>query len=341
MKFGIFNLVPATEPFERWLEFTRLAEASGFQHISVGDTPVRVMDASVTLTLLATHTSRVRFGPTISNPITRHPAVAAATYASLQALSGSRAFFGVGTGNSALRNLGMPPSTLAHLEAFVQTFRDLVTTGHAEFEGRPCVVPWAPEAAPEGVPVVMAANGPRSLELAGRIADGVIVGGGITPEVVEATWTRLERGTSAAGRQLDDIDVWFQADIWITDEEDPVGPMKDILASIGSRNFRATLEAKAVPDELVPAIRGFERDYAYAEHISQGNHNGALLDRHGLTDFFARRWLVAGTADQVAARLRELEASGVRQLHLPGLVPDPFRVVERLRDEVIPSLAPA
>lgn len=237
-----------------------------------------------------------------------------------------------------MRNLGLTPARLHEVEAFVAAVRDLVNEGRTTYDGRECVLPWAPDVAPGGVPVWMAANGPRSLHLAGRIADGVIVGGGVTPEIVELSLDRLEQGCKAVGRTLADLEVWFQADVLVTDDDDPVAGMKDILASIGSRNFRGTLEDKAVPARLADAIRTFEAKYHYEEHISEGGHNGRLLDELGLTDFFAERWLVSGSAGEVVERLEVIEASGVERLHLPALVPDRHELVRRLRADVLPHL---
>lgn len=340
MRFGMINVMPAEAPFEDWLRFTRAVEDAGFENVTVPDSQMRVMESTVSLALIAAHTSRIRFGPTISNPTTRHPGVAASSYASLQRVSKGRAFFGIGTGNSAVRGLGLAPAKLDELEAYVRAMRDLFRDGSTTYRGARCSLPWAPGAVPEGVPVYIAANAPRSLELAGRIADGVIVGGGVSPEVIDQSMNYLEQGAKRAGRRLEDIDLWFQAVVFIADsEQEAVDEMKDLLASIASRNFRATFEGKAVPPALQRAIRAMEREYEYEEQGAASGANGRLLDKYGLTEFFAERWLVGGTAQKVIERLKQLESRGICKVHIPGMVPDPFKLLVQIRDEIMPHFA--
>src|SRR5262249_57825183 len=76
---------------------------------------------------------------------------------------------------------------------------------------------WQVHRARRRVPIYLAAEGPRTLELAGRIADGVIVGLGLTPEVIALSLAAIERGARAAGRSLADVDVWWFAKTNVAD----------------------------------------------------------------------------------------------------------------------------
>ena len=98
------------------------------------------------------------------------------------------------------------------------------------------------------MPIYLAAEGPRTLELAGRVADGVIVGLGLTPEVVRLSLAAIERGARAAGRTLDDVDVWWFAKTSLADRrEEAIAPIKMALAASANHAFRFTLEGKGVP----------------------------------------------------------------------------------------------
>src|SRR5438552_16647990 len=70
-----------------------------------------------TMALCAQATRRVRVGPSVTNAITRHPAVAASGIATVDQIAPGRALFGIGSGDSALLNLAGRPSTLADLRA--------------------------------------------------------------------------------------------------------------------------------------------------------------------------------------------------------------------------------
>jgi 5,10-methylenetetrahydromethanopterin reductase len=294
---------------------------------------------SVNLGLLAASTSHIRFGVVVTNPVTRHPAVMASTFASVHLLSGERSWMGIGTGNNAVRNLGLRAARLAELEEFIHCFRQLIAVGRATYQGSECALPWPRAALSSPVPVLIAANGPRSLHLAGRVADGVIAGGGITPAAIDQQLTYIEQGARTAGRSMEDIDVWFQVVVSIADtHEQAITPAIDLLAAIGSRNFRSTFEGKQVPGTLESAIREFESAYRYAEHATSAGHNAELLTRFGLTEFFASLWLLGGTPIETLEQLRALKAHGATNIHvLP--VGDRALVTEVFATSIIPQLA--
>ena len=82
------------------------------------------------LTVAALNTSRVRLGPLVTNPLTRHLVVTASAMSSVDELSGGRAILGLGSGDSAIYTIGAPPATLAGLEDAMVTLGRL-TGGEA------------------------------------------------------------------------------------------------------------------------------------------------------------------------------------------------------------------
>ena len=84
-----------------YLDWITVAEDSGYDLAGYGDTQNLLPDAYVALTAMARRTSRIKLCTTVSNPVTRHPSVAASGFAALQQLSNGRAIFGIGTGDSA------------------------------------------------------------------------------------------------------------------------------------------------------------------------------------------------------------------------------------------------
>ena len=89
-----------------YLEWIEVVEACGYDLAGYGDTQNLLPDPYVALTAMAMRTSRVKLCTTVSNPMTRHPSVAASGFAALQELSNGRAIFGIGTGDSAVKNVG-------------------------------------------------------------------------------------------------------------------------------------------------------------------------------------------------------------------------------------------
>lgn len=95
---------------EEFRALTRLADEAGFAMVMTGDTPAIMGDHYVGLTTIALETCHCRLGSYITNPVTRHPTVAAAAIAAVNELSGGRAFLGLSTGDSGVYNLGLKPA---------------------------------------------------------------------------------------------------------------------------------------------------------------------------------------------------------------------------------------
>src|SRR5256885_14599058 len=114
----------------------RLAEDVGFSLVGVADSQSVFREMYATMALCAQATRRVRVGPSVTNAITRHPAVAASGIATVDEIAPGRAFFGIGSGDSAILNLAERPSTLADMRAYIETVRALHTTGEATWRGR-------------------------------------------------------------------------------------------------------------------------------------------------------------------------------------------------------------
>src|SRR5262249_33423053 len=150
-------------------------------------------------------TERILLGPFITNPTSRHPAVAASAAVTLQKMSSGRALFGIGLGETSIRDLGVHPMPLPQFEEYVLAVRGLCQGRSVQHEGRELRLLW--EAA--DVPILVAGDGPRIQRLAGRVADGAIVGNGATPEVVRHALSNVRAGAEEAGRDPDSVEVWF------------------------------------------------------------------------------------------------------------------------------------
>jgi 5,10-methylenetetrahydromethanopterin reductase len=243
---------------------------------------------------------------------------------------------GIGSGDSAIFTLGAPPATLAGLEDAILTLGRLTGGDVVERAERT----WRVHRASRRVPVYLAAEGPRTLELAGRVADGVIVGLGLTPDVVERSLAAIERGARAAGRRLADLDVWWFAKTNVADTRAAaIAPITMALAASANHAFRFTLEGKGVPVDLHEPIRGLQREYDAHQHEIAGAHNAALTDRWGLTDFLVDRFAIAGTPDECVAQIRRAMAAGARQFITTSFVPDPRAFIRRWAQQVAMAVA--
>src|SRR5258707_1042649 len=244
-----FGIVFLPETLTGWGELCREAEDTGFEWLGVAESQSVFRELYVALTLAAPHPRGVRLGPLVTNPPPGHLVVPASAIGSVDELSGGRAVLGLASGDSAIYPIGAPPAPPAGLEDSIVTLGRLTAGETVERAGRP----WRVHRSARRVPIYLAAEGPRTLELAGRVADGVIVGLGLTPEVVRLSLAAIERGARPAGRTLDDVDVWWFAKTSLADRrEQAIAPIKMALAASANHAFRFTLEGKGVPPGAGP-----------------------------------------------------------------------------------------
>jgi len=326
-RFGIV-LLPGT--LAGWGDLCRAAEDSGFEWLGVADSQSVFRELYVCLTVAALSTRRIRIGPLVTNPQTRHLVVTASAISSVDELSGGRAALGLGSGDSALYTVGAPPASLAGLEDAILALGRL-TGGQAVDRG----ARWQLRRGGRRVPIYLAAEGPRTLELAGRVADGVVVGMGLTPEVIRLSLDAIERGARAVGRALADVDVWWFAKGSVADtRRAAIEPIAMALAASANHAFRFTLEGKGVPPQLRQKIQRLQREYDSHQHEIAGAANAGLAERWGLTEFLVDRFAIAGTPQECAAQIRRAEAAGAHQFLVTSFLPDPRAFMGRFMREV-------
>ena len=87
----------AADQIERTIAQARAADSTGFDSVWLTEDP-EGWDAFAVLAVLARETTQIRLGPGVTNPFLRHPNLIAASLATLDRISGGRAFLGLGRG---------------------------------------------------------------------------------------------------------------------------------------------------------------------------------------------------------------------------------------------------
>ena len=333
MKFGV-TIWPGGH--EELAQLARLAEEQGFDYIGIPESQSLAREVYVSLSVVAQATSKVHIGPTVTNPLTRHPAVTASAMASINELSGGRAFFGIGTGDSAVLNLGLRPAKHAELREYIDAVRTVLTGKPYEYRGRQIHVKWSQTP----MPVLISAEGPRTLALGGEIADIVMVHTGLSPEVLKESIAQIREGEATARKTAGTTQVWAFAKCNISDDrEEAVDEIKMALAASGHHAFRFTLDGKHVPEELRESIAILQREYVPVEHEQLGRTRNALLsDELGLTDYLADRFAVVGTPEEGQEKVRSIAAAGVDTLLITAIGPQPSEIIRRFGEEVMGPL---
>ncbi len=325
-----FALVLLVDDIGACGDLAALAERAGFEMLGIVDSQSVSADAFVALAVAARHTSRIRLGPAVTNPVTRHPVVTANAMATLDRLSGGRAFMGLGAGDSAVFTLGLRPARLAELERTALDLQALTAGRRVVRDGRPAQI----KGATRRVPLYLAADGPRAHQLAGRVADGAFIGSGLTAPEVATSRAEIAAGARAAGRDPESIDTWWLVKANVADSRDvAIEEIKGTLVSSGNRVFRAI----APPDALRSAIAEIHRGYDPLVHAALDTAaNGRLSDRAEVTAYLAERFAIAGTPDDCVAQVERAWHAGADRLLLAAITPDPRRFIERWSTEVMP-----
>lgn len=306
------GLLP-NRPVDEIAALARLAEELGFAGVWIADSQSVFRDAYAALTLCAAATEQIRLATAVTNPVTRHPAVIASAFATLQEQSGGRALVGIGIGESSVRTLGLRPARLAELEQAVGTIRSLLGGETARYGGQEIRIAWP--VAP--VPIWFASSGPRSLELGGRIADGVLFQVGAEPALVSYALDHVLHGASGTAERRQVRRFARLACSVADDPEWAREQVKGYAAAAAGTVFTSVPEA-AMPADLRADIARMKREYDYLEHTSsQARHKELLTDR--VVDAVA----ITGTPGEVAPRLRELVELGVEGFVIPVTSSDP------------------
>lgn len=322
-----------------------LAENHGFDFVSYGDAPALLRDVYQTLGHVAARTDRIAVGPIVTNPVTRHPVVTASAVCTLDEIAGGRAFLGIATGDSGVLSMGEHPAGLGTVETAITRIQALsrgerVDLDDASGETSRVEIDWLDGGNTDGVSVWLAAEGPKTQALAGRVADGVILGGGLTPALLERQVANVRRGAKAADRDLSAIEIWITARANVDDDRDrAVEDLKPGLASMANHSMRYTFEDKAVPEEFHERLRELQSAYRPHQNPDTGG-NVDHLDRLGLTEFLASRYAIVGDPADCAETIRDIRSVGaIDGIHLTTPMDRTRRVLTGFAEDVRPKVS--
>jgi len=330
MHFGI-TLKPDMT-IERILALARQAEDSGFEYGWIFDSHVLWFEPYPLLTLMAANTQRMRLGTCVTNPAVRDITVTSSLFATLNVISGGRMQLGIGRGDSSRRVLGKQPVTPAVLEQAVRDFRALTSGKEIDYEGRAARLTWAAGGTP---PIWVAGYGPKVLELAGRVGDGVILQFA-DPDLIAWCLSFVKKGTEAAGRDFSKIEVMSAAPVWVSDDLEVGREHVRWFPALVS-NHVVDLVSRYKPEELPPALTSYIRTkgkYDYLHHCEVGSDNADFV-----SDEVTDRFCLLGPAEAHVEKLRALARVGVTQFNMYLMCGDEEGTLEKYRKGVLPAFA--
>lgn len=196
------------------VKYSQIAEAHGFESVWIAESRL-ARDAVVPVTAIATDTSRIKVGAGVINTWTRNAALIAQTWATLDELSAGRAMLGLGAWWDPLaKKVGIDRTKpLQCMKEYVQVIRRLFSAEEVTFQGEFVKMDGVKldtlhgtGARPRSVPIYVGGTGFQMLELAGEIADGVLLNYLVSPRYNEKAWESIRRGAERARRDPKEID---------------------------------------------------------------------------------------------------------------------------------------
>ena len=296
----------------------RRAEGLGFGYALIPWNPLSRPDPYMQLAVAAGQTSRIQLGLLLDNPVLHHPATSASSIATLDEISGGRAFLTYGIGDTAVRWLGLRPARMAQLEDATVLAKRLLAGEEVEVGAvRPARLRHA-----RRVPVWIAAGGPKTIEMAARVADGVFLRVGRHPDNLRTAMARIRRGATTARRNPDDIGVGLIFHTVTSDDPVEIRATARSMAAGYYEYSPALFENPGLPWNGPPVEELKRRVYPDFHHAADLVASGNLVDF--LDDDTADSFSLFGSAEDIADQLRQaIEITGRADIVVPHPVPMP------------------
>ncbi len=305
----------------------RRAEELGYEAVYLADSQMRTLDPFQVLAVAAKETRSILLGTAVSNMVYRDPTVLASSFATLNEVSNGRAIVGLGTGDGPVYSQGRKATPLARFEEGLAAMRELL-------QGRSMTVPTGKISLGIGklpVPIYLSMEGPRGLQIAGRLADGIIFGSGFDLRVRQWARERIAAGAREVGRSLSEIEIMAAGIIYVDKDGERARSMaRSRLANRAHHNFRFTLET--VPPEELAGVKRFMEAFESAKTKPLEER----IDPAQLSDYLVRRFSIAGTPGECVERLKELASGGIDSVMVTAPEATYNEVMENWAKEVMP-----
>ncbi len=347
MDFGIGIATAA----DSW-KLAQRAEALGFTHAWFFDTQMITADPFVAMAAAALNTSKIRLGTGVLVPSNRLAAVTANAFATLNALAPGRIDFGVGTGFSARRAMGLGAIRLAEMEEYIRVVYGLLAGDivETEIEGRRRKIKFLnPEVGlfnmHDPIPLHISAYGPKSQALTARLGARWKCFIQDVPGALAAIGG-MKEAWAAAGRPAAEL----YATAWVCGCVLQPGAAADsprALAQAGPRaatllHRAADLEQQGWRNTMPVGWQGIEAEISGYTAMARGflpadaryleNHRGHFVyvkpeERQFVTAELIRRTTFTASEPELIQRIEALREAGWSQIVIP-VVPGEERALD-------------
>ncbi len=328
-------------------------------------------DVYETLALCAANTKTIKLGPGVTSPRARMSPVTARAMATLNELAPGRCVLGIGTGNTARRAWGMPIAKLDELRNEVEFQRMMLKGEEALYsegpnkymdeERRRYVKFLSPDMAfintKDEIPIFVAGSGPKTLELAGEIADGVMLLGAIGESYIDYCMKHIGLGAERAGRDPKDIYTVVLTGFHILENGETVesrsvkhavGPIVAVcnnivaLSLVNHERNEGTPMGEPLPGDIRDGVMKFTNAYPEDDDSPERRHLkyysnyffwNEEFDKVVTPEMIKASTLV-GTPEEIRETIQRMESQGISQVMIAPL-PDPVESINSFHENIM------
>jgi alkanesulfonate monooxygenase SsuD/methylene tetrahydromethanopterin reductase-like flavin-dependent oxidoreductase (luciferase family) len=296
------------------MDLAAAAEDCGFYSLWFAENPFH-RGVLPTVAGCIARTRRIGVGLGIVNFYQRHPTLIAQEFAALDELAQGRVRLGIGSGIGAqIERLGIDYRPVSALTDAIHIVRALLRDGEANYEGkvfRAKDVALGFRAPRPEAPIYIASMGDRSLDLCGRLADGLIVSNLCPPGYTERAVGIVQAAAAAAGRPLLDIVQYVPC---------AARPDREEARLVAKNAIGGMLAALWPHEDPWPALRetivrssGIEKSEMIAAlaRLRRGEPADRVLD-----DRFVDAFAIAGSAEECLDQAARYRRAGAAELAL-------------------------
>jgi 5,10-methylenetetrahydromethanopterin reductase len=295
-------------------------------------------DCFVGLAAVGAATGRIRLGPGVVDPYSRHPSAIASAIATLDEMTGGRAVLGLGVGGQGLRQLGLEQRLpVAAMREAVAMIRGLLGGGEYAAQGKVVslgaaklsIRPVQPR-----VPIYFATHGAQVTRLAGEVADGVLIANTLNPAAFGFYLDQLDAGMVKVNRPPGVVDVGLRVEACIADDD-------EAAFAVMRRRVASRVLAQYPHWEYLESV-GLRLPEAFAEIARRQGGGRAEVEAAALMPReIVESMVLAGNAARCAEQLAR--GFGPRITHLtvrPHAVPgqDVADVIRAFARDVVPRV---
>lgn len=335
-------LLLPNRPARELATLAQTAEALGYDDLWLADERF-FREVYACLACCALATSRIRVGPGVTDPYSRHPALTTMAVATLDEIAGGRAVLGLGAGVSGFRELGVDASRSATaIGEAVELIRRLLAGETVTAKGGQVSLQDGrlDFAAPRAdLPVYVASQRAAGCRVAGRVADGAIMQGAVAEPLVRFFRETVHAGARQAGRDPARIELVARLNVCVADDRraarDVMRP--SIVRSLVAQRrdfFTFQTAGLAVPPRLRERVRTLPYTHDPAPLLA-----AAPL----VPDEFVDAVTLAGPPEVLVPEVVRLARSGIGQIMVFPLAPGGRieTTIERFQREVMPRVRQA